>query len=304
MNALEELEQTIGRVAETVGPAVVGIGRGWHTGSGVIVAEGRLLTSARNVPADDATVSLSDGRSVPARVVGRDGELDVAVLAADTGDLAGVEWTPEENAGGIGTAAVALANPGGRGLRATLGFVSATGRSFRGARGRRIRGCIEHSAPLPRGSAGGPLVDATGRLLGLNTVRLGEGLILAIPADTGLRQRVDALWHGQVPTPVRLGVAVASPYVARRLRRAVGLPEADGVLVHSVQESSAAERAGLEQGDLIVAAGDRPIDGVEALYESLDRVEPGETLTLRILRGVEERQLTVSFDEVGQEVQQ
>ena len=84
----------------------------------------------------------------------------------------------------------ALADPGGRGLRVTFGVVTATGRSFRGPRGRRIGGSIEHSAPLPRGSSGGPLVDATGRLLGLNTVRLEGGLMLALPADAALRERV------------------------------------------------------------------------------------------------------------------
>jgi S1-C subfamily serine protease len=303
MSALEDLQVSIGRVVESVGPAVVGIGRGWHPGSGVVVAEGRLVTSAHNVPGDEATISFSDGRSAPARVLGLDPKLDVAVLSADTGDIAPVAWTPEETAAAIGTAVVALANPGGRGLRATLGFVSSTGRSFRGPRGRRIRGCIEHSAPLPRGSAGGPLVDSAGLLLGLNTVRLAEGLILAVPADSGLRQSVDALWRGEVPTPVRLGVAVAPSYVARRLRRAVGLPESDGVLVRSVQEGSAAERAGLEQGDLIIAAADRPIDRVDALYESLDQVEPGETLRLRILRGAEEKEVTVSFNQVGEEVE-
>jgi serine protease Do len=303
MSALEDLQQSIGGIAERVGPAVVGIGRGWHPGSAVVVGDGRLLTSAHNVRADEVTVSFADGRSATASVLGTDPKLDVAVLSADTGDVTPVEWTPQETAAAVGAVVVALANPGGRGLRATLGFVSSTGRSFRGPRGRRIRGCIEHSAPLPRGSAGGPLVDAAGRLLGLNTVRLGEGLILAVPADAGLRQRVDALSRGEVPTPVRLGVAVASPQVARHLRRAVGLPESDGVLVRSVQEASPAEQAGIEQGDLIVAAAERPIDGVDALYESLDRIEPGETLRLGILRGAEEREVTVSFNHTSEEVE-
>ena len=85
---------------------------------------------------------------------------------------------------------VALANPGGRGLRATLGFVSSGGRSFRGPRGRRIRGAIEHTAPLPRGSSGGPLVDPDGNLLGINSIRLDGGLILAVPAGAAVKERV------------------------------------------------------------------------------------------------------------------
>src|SRR5207237_578902 len=97
-----------------------------------------------------------------------------------------------------GSVVFALANPGGRGLRATLGLVSTTERSFRGPRGRRFRGAIEHTAPLPRGSSGGPLVDEAGRLLGINTVRLDGGLIVAIAADQGFAERVETLARGEV----------------------------------------------------------------------------------------------------------
>ena len=144
----------------------------------------------------------------------------------------------------IGHRVFALANPAGRGLRVTPGFVSSTARSFRGPRGRRIAGAIEHTAPLPRGSSGGPLVDYDGRLLGINSVRVDGGLILAMPADATLRERVDALGRGETPKRVRLGVAIAPPRVARRLRRAVGLPERDGVLVRAVEEGSPADAPG------------------------------------------------------------
>ena len=87
----------------------------------------------------------------------------------------------------------ALANPGGRGLRVTFGFVSGVERTFRGPRGRRITGSLEHTAPLLPGSSGGPVLTAAGQLLGINTNRLGEGFYLAIPADEALRGRVDAL---------------------------------------------------------------------------------------------------------------
>src|SRR5262249_18980422 len=153
----------------------------------------------------------------------------------------------------IGTPVFALANPGGRGLRVTFGFVSGVDRTFRGPRGRRISGSLEHTAPLLPGSSGGPVTDAAGQLAGINTNRLGEGFYLAIPADDALRGRIDALGRGESATPPRLGVAIAPGHVARRLRRAVGLPDVEGLLVRDVTDPSPASRAGLAQGDLIVA---------------------------------------------------
>ena len=172
----------------------------------------------------------------------------------------------------LGTPVVALANPGGRGLRATLGLVSSAPRSFRGPRGRRIEGGLEHTAPLPRGSSGGPLVDLDGRLLGLNTLRLEGGLILAVGADGALRERSEALAGGRAGEPRRLGVAVAPPRAARRMRRAVGLPDRGGLLVREVLEGGAAQRAGVERGDLLVAAEERELDGLDALHAALDGV--------------------------------
>jgi serine protease Do len=148
---------------------------------------------------------------------------------------------------------------------------------------------------LPRGSSGGPLVDSAGRLLGINSVRVDGGLILAIAADASFRQRVEALGRGEPPKRVRLGVAVAPPRAARRLRRAVGLPERDGALVRGVEDGSAAARAGVERGDLIVAAAGREIDGVEALYEALDGAGAQGSLELTLVRGTDERTVTVEF---------
>jgi len=295
--ALEEAGRLIEGTAARVGPAVVGLGRGWHPGSGVVTATGRVLTSAHNLIREEATVAFSGGRSSAARVAGIDRALGIAVLSVDTGDVEPVEWAPDERAISIGTPVIALANPGGRGLRATSGFVTAEARSMRGPRGRRIENCIEHSAPLPRGSSGGPLVDIAGRLLGLNAIRLEGGLIVATPADRATRERVDALASGEAASPVRLGVAVASAHAARRLRRAVGLPERDGVLVRAVEEGGAAGRAGVERGDLIVAAAGHDVTGVDALYQALDSSAAGGTLDLHLLRGADERKVTVSFDD-------
>lgn len=296
MTLLEELETAVQSAAERVGPAVVGLGRGWGVGSGIVIAPGRVLTNAHNLRHDETTVTFQDGRQAQGRVAGADSDLDVAVIEVDTEEIEPVAWSDEDSATpAIGRAVLALGNPGGRGLRVTPGFISSTARSFRGPRGRRISGAIEHTAPLPRGSSGGPLIDQAGRLLGINSIRVDGGLILAIPADAGLRERVEALGRGEAPKRVRLGVAIAPPRVARRLRRAVGLPERDGVLVRAVEDGSPAQRAGIERGDLIVAAGGRELARVDNLYEALDGARGAGRLELTVVRGADERTITVEF---------
>lgn len=315
MSAVTAVQDAIGEVVGAVGPSVVGLGRGWGVGSGVVIAENQVLTSAHNLRRDEATVTFADGRRETAKVAGVDADLDLAVLTVETGEAPAVAWEPagggaEAAAGGagaagggaaaaagplpIGTAVVALADPGGRGLRATLGFVASSGRTFRGPRGRRVRGAIEHTAPLPRGSSGGPLVDLEGRLLGINSLRLEGGLILAVPASAAVRERVTALARGEAPEQRRLGVAIAPPRAARRMRRAVGLPERDGLLVRAVEDGSPADAAGIERGDLIVSAGGKEIDGVDSLYAILDAL-PGQ-LALTVVRGTEEREVEVTFE--------
>jgi len=295
MNAVGTIQDTIASAAETVGPAVVGLGRGWGHGSGVVVAEGSVLTSAHNLRREEVTVLFADGRREAGTVAGVDSDLDLAVVAVDTGDVPAVRWEPGDDLV-IGAPVVALANPGGRGLRATLGFVSSGGRSFRGPRGRRIRGAIEHTAPLPRGSSGGPLVDPAGSLVGINSLRLDGGLILAVPAGEAVKERVLLLARGEAPAPHRLGVAIAPPRVARRLRSAVGLPERDGLLVRAVEDGGPAAGAGVQAGDLIVAAGGTPTDTVESLYTALDQVPAaGGELELTVVRGTDERSVTVTF---------
>ena len=291
--ALDAIQQAVTAAAEQVGPAVVGLGRGWGRGSGVVIAPGQVLTVAHVLRGDEVAVAFADGRTAEGRVAGVDPDLDVAVIAVDTADVTPITWEPGEEPPDAGAAVLALANPGGRGLRTTFGLVSATGRGFRGPRGRRVAGSIEHTAPLPRGSSGGPLVDPDGNLLGLNAVRREGGFILALPADAALRRRAGELARGEVPARPRLGVALAPPRVSRRMRAAVGLPERDGLLVRGVVEGTPAARAGVERGDLLIRAGDRPLAGMDDLFEALDRA--GDTVALAVLRGAEERELKVDL---------
>ena len=204
MGVLDEIQDQIRQVAEQAGAAVVGIGQRWGVGSGVVIAGGRVLTNAHNVRGDEVGVTFADGNTAVGHVKGLDIDGDLAVVEVETGNSPTIEWAADD-APGLGAPVFALANPGGRGLRVTLGFVTGVERSFRGPRGRRITGSIEHDAPLLPGSSGGPIVNADGKLLGVNTNRLGEGFYLAIPADEGLRTRVDALASGESAARPRLG---------------------------------------------------------------------------------------------------
>jgi len=293
MGALDGISEEIQKVAGQAGNGVVGIGQRWGIGSGVVLGKDQILTNAHNVRGDEVTVTFPDGHTAAGRVLGHDIDGDLAVIGVETGDLSAIEWATD-GPPGIGTPVFALSNPGGRGLRVTIGFVTGVERSFRGPRGRRITGSIEHDAPLLPGSSGGPIVTDEGRLLGLNTNRLGEGFYLAIPADESLRARVEVLGRGESTGRVRLGIGVAPPHVASRMRRAVGLPDADGILIRMVEDDSPAARAGLAKGDLIVLAAGRPVGGIDDLFDALGTAADG-VIQLVILRGTEERAVDVQL---------
>ena len=213
-----EHQGAIAALAERVGPAVVGFGRGWGRGSGIVVAPGRVVTNAHNLRGGgEVMVSFSDGRRENGLVLSSDPGLDIAVVRVDTGDVRPVERAPDSAAPATGTPVVSLANRGGRGLRTMLGFVSAAGVDVRGPRGRTIRDCIEHSASLPRGAGGGPLVDLDGRLLGLNAVRLEDGHIVAIRSlqDSDRRRRLSDAGAAGVRAGIPLGMEQAHPLFER-----------------------------------------------------------------------------------------
>ena len=288
MSVLTELQDAVAAVATAVGPSVVGIGSR-QRGSGVVVAEGRVLTNAHNLRGSEVTVRFAGGRTEIGAVKAVDWDGDLAVVEVDTAGVPPLAWA----SGGatIGTAVFAAAATPSGGARVSFGFVSSVERAFRGPGGRRISGSLEHTAPLAPGSSGSPLVDTDGALVGLNTNRVGEGFYLALPADgdaQGARRRAGPRRVEGAPD---LGIAVAPAHVARRLRRSVGLPERDGVLVRGVEHGSPADAAGIAEGDLLVAAGGRTVDDVDALHEALR--DTGLPLELTLVRGAEERTVTV-----------
>jgi len=289
MSAIEELQAAVASVAERVGPSIVGIGRGTR-GSGIVIAPGKVLTNAHNLRGDEVTVTFADGRRIRGTVAGFDGDGDLTVIDVDTAGAAAVEWGDGSSLA-VGTAVFGAGASHGGGTRVTFGLVSAVARAFRGPGGRRIEGSVEHTAPLAPGSSGGAVLDADGRLVGINTNRIGEGFYLALPADAALRDRIDALGRGESPKRPRLGVAVAPSHVARQMRRSVGLPERDGVLVRGVEDGSPAAAAGIETGDLIVEAGGRPVTDADELHAALSSVDfPFE---VKLVRGTDERTVQV-----------
>lgn len=292
MGVLEELAQSVGNAAQSVGPSVVRVRGGWRSGSGVVIAEGTVLTNAHNLRSERLGIAFADGRRADATVAGIDVDGDLAVLAVDTAGATPLDWAEGVPALGAAVLAVTL---NGSGPRVTVGFVSSVAQSFRGPRGRRISGGLEHTAPLAPGSSGSPLVDTAGRLVGLNTNRLGSGFYLALPADEALRQRVAALQRGESVDRPRLGVGIAPAGASRHLRRAVGLPERDGLLVRDVEEGSPADLAGIQEGDLLVEAGGRPLAEPDDLYDALGGVGTGGTLSLRVVRGTDERTVEAVF---------
>jgi len=289
MTVLDELQATIAGVSRQASPSVVGIGARIR-GTGFVAEPGRVVTNAHNLRGDTVTVHLVDGAR-QGQVVGVDPDGDLAVVSVDTGSAPALEWASGD-AIDVGRAVFGVAALPEARTRTTFGLVSSVERAFRGPQGHRIGGSIEHTAPLAPGSSGGPLVDAGGRLVGINTNRIGDAFYLALPATEELRARIARLGRGESVRRPMLGVAVAPAFVARRLRASVGLPERDGVLVRGVEEGGPADRAGIREGDLIVALAGRPVADADDLHEALAGIEFPVNVTL--VRGAEERTVEVT----------
>lgn len=294
---LAALSADTSALATTVAAATVTVGRNGR-GSGIVIGTDEVLTSAHNLRDRTTQVTLPDGTEAQAEVVASDPHGDLAVLKVPTGDL-----TPLEFAEPAGIGAIVVAAGGGRGNpRVAFGIVGSVGRRFRGPGGHAVRGAFEHDAALPKGASGGPVLDAEGRLVGINTHRTATGY-LARPFDEELLGRLASLRLGQDHLPRRLGVVLAPPHVAAELRAAVGLDDAPGALVRAVDPEGAAAAAGVRQGDLIVSVGSGDdvavVDGPDSLQAALDRLGPVDALELALVRGVDPVQVTATFTSGG-----
>jgi serine protease Do len=291
MSVFEDLSNAATSALSGVAPSVVRIGRHGGRGCGLVIGDGLVATNAHNIRGDETLVTFAGGRQQVATVAAVDVDGDLAVLKVDTGDVPAVPWSSDPAS--TGDVVFAVTRSAGGGERVSFGMVSGTERAFRGPRGRRIKGSLEHTAPLPRGSSGSPVVSLAGEVIGINTNRLGDGFYLSIPADQEVQDRLTSLAAGQARTRRRLGVGLAPPHVSRALRRSVGLEERDGLLVRVVEDDSAAAAAGIRQGDLLVSVNGQPLTNADDLFDALDGAP--DDVRVGIVRGTEELELTVRF---------
>jgi S1-C subfamily serine protease len=291
MSVLDDLSGLVRDAVTSVGPSVVSIGRDGR-GTGFVVSPGRVVTNAHNLRDRTTSVRFADGRTVQGSVAGSDIDGDLVVLDVDTADVPALSWSDKS----VGEGDVVVAVTAGRQrLRATWGQVTGADRGFRGPRGRRIAGAIEHTAPAAAGSSGAPVLDRDGKVVAINTHRIDHGFYLARVADAELRERIAAMGEGRRYERAKLGVALAPPQVAAKLRRAVGLPERDGLLVRGVVADSPAAGAGIKEGDLLVRAGDHDLATADDLFALLADVAPGSELSITLVRGSDELTVTAAW---------
>ena len=293
---LDAYSHAVSHAAAQAHPAVVHIeitGADGQRGSGsgfFISPDGYLLTNSHVVhDARELRVFLADGRKLAADLVGDDPHTDLAVLRVSADDL--VHLTLADSATvRPGQVAIAIGSPMGFQQTVTAGIVSGLGRSLRGASGRLIDNIIQTDAALNPGNSGGPLVNTRGEVIGVNTaiIRPAQGICFAIASNT---VRWVAGWlikDGHIRRSF-IGVAGQNVPLIRKVARYHHLAQETGVLVAGLEPNSPAARAGLTEGDIVLALDDTPTPSVDALHKLLTGDRVGERAIVRFLRGVELR---------------
>jgi S1-C subfamily serine protease len=304
---LDAYSRAVTGVAEKVGPAVVSVdvrhrverrGRGREVpgqGSGfVFTPDGFILTNSHVVRgATHIAAGFGDGREVRAELVGDDPDTDIAVVRVDPQVVAAAELGDSASLR-VGQLVIAIGNPLGFQSTVTAGVVSALGRSFRSVTGRLIDDVIQTDAALNPGNSGGPLVDSRGRVVGVNTAVIlpAQGICFAVGINTAKFVAGQLIRHGKIRRG-RIGVAGQNVPLLRLVIRAHSLASKTGVLVTGVDQTSPAERAGLQQGDIIVAFDGKPITGIDDLHRALVSDRIGVRTVVTVLRGAERLELGV-----------
>ena len=308
---LDAYSRAVVAAAERVGPAVAHLevtharprrGRGGHgTGSGfAFTPDGLLVTNSHVVHSASAVrATFADGASYDAQVIGDDPDTDIAVLRVGASGLATAEFGRSRDVR-VGQLVIAIGNPYGFQHTVTAGVVSALGRSLRATTGRLVDDVIQTDAALNPGNSGGPLVDARGRVIGVNTaiIPMAQGICFATAIDTAQWVILQLLRHGRVRRGY-LGFAGANVPLGRRLVRHHALDGARAVRVESVEPNGPAARAGLEPGDLIVAFDGARVGAIDDLHRLLGADRIGRSVPLAVLRRAQRLELVVVASERG-----
>jgi S1-C subfamily serine protease len=291
---------------DVVGGAVVSIdvrrarrGNPDGAGSGVVVTpDGFVVTNHHVVDGHrELRVRGPSGEPAPATVVGVDPATDLAVLKADVGRAGTTAHAQLDGKAAVrpGQLVIAIGNPLGFASTVSAGVVSALGRSLRGQAGRLIDGVIQHTAPLNPGNSGGPLCDARGRVVGVNTaiIARSQGIGFAVGVETAAWVLGQLLARGRVRRSY-LGLGGATRPLDRRLARAHGLTQPTAVEVMSIEDAAPAARAGLRDGDLVLRVGAHAIRSVDELVRVLRDHVPGAATTVSILRRGQPLELAIT----------
>lgn len=287
---------------EQAGPAVVHIGvqKGdaqGGVGSGLVVAsDGLIITNSHVVSGASAVnVSMADGQRSVARVIGDDPHTDIAVIRTDEPLKAPAMNFFDSKKLKVGQLAIALGNPLGFEQTVTTGVVSAMGRSLRATTGRLIDDVIQTDAALNPGNSGGPLVDAKGRVIGINTaiIRGAQGICFSVAANTALDVLTQIIRYGRVRRAT-LGIEGANTHIPRHIARASGIEQPSGVRVTGVQAGGPAEHAEIRAGDLIVMIDEVPVLGIDDLLRLLNHERAGAEVKVTLLRKGEVRERHVA----------
>jgi S1-C subfamily serine protease len=291
---LDAYSQSIMRVAETVGPAVVRLdvkrrvrGRGdGGSGSGFIFTPDGLIVTNSHVVTGAAAIeaTLNDGQNFQAHLIGDDPDTDLAVIRVAGHKLPSASFG-ESRSLRVGQLAVAIGNPYGFQCTVTAGVVSALGRSLRSQNGRLMDDVIQTDAALNPGNSGGPLVNSRGEVVGVNTAMIlpAQGICFATAIDTAKVTIAQLLRHGRVRR-ARLGIAGQNIVLPRRMVRHYRLEREGAVQAASIERGGPASRAGFEQGDIIVDFAGQTVAGFDDLHRLLTEEKLGRRVPVTVLR--------------------
>ena len=302
-NSLLALAQGLVAAVERASPSIVAIdARPRVRTSGVVWRPGIVVATNHTIRRDEEiTVTLNDGRSLPAALVGRDAGTDLAALRVESGDVAAEQESAQISDAAelkVGQLVLAVGRTDlERGVSASFGIISLLGDKWRTWRGGEIDRLIRLDLAIHLGFSGGALIDAEGRVIGINTSALARGAGLTIPAST-VNRVVDALLtRGRIARPY-LGVGRMHPVaLPESLRSKLSLTTSSGLIMLSIEPDGPADKAGLTLGDVLIALDDTPTSDMDVVQMALGGREVGQAVKAKIVRGGEAAELTIILGE-------